>query len=99
LIDKHPDVVRRFLAATAKAIAYMHGHKEWSIAFLKRYFNDNDDQAVRMAYTNFILKINPDGAMQPSWMKDSLGLGAIAGVTGATSINDVFATGFTPIRP
>lgn len=98
LIDKRPDVVRRFLTATAKAIAYMRGHQEWSVAFLKRYFDDNDDQAVRMAYTNFILKINPDGAMQPAWMKDALSLGAAAAVGGATATNDVFAPGFTPIK-
>lgn len=98
LIEKRPDVLRRWLAATAKAVDYMHTHESWTIAFLKRYFNDHDDKTAHMVYTNFMLKIRADGQMQQAWMKDSLELGASGGITSTLPTDAVFSTAFTPIK-
>lgn len=98
LIEKRPDVLRRWLAATSKTIAYMHAHEGWTVAFLKRYFSDDDDRTAKMVYTNFIMKIRTDGIMQQDWMKDALALGSSTGINSTVSTDSVFTTAFIPIK-
>jgi NitT/TauT family transport system substrate-binding protein len=78
MIDKHPDVLKRWLDATSKTVAYMQTHEAWSLAFLKQYFNTTDDTTIQMIYNNVILKIHPDGAMHDDWKRESLTLGSTA---------------------
>lgn len=96
LIDRRPDVLRRWLSATSNAIRYMQGNEDWSEGFLKRYYGDADDQSIDMLYRNVILKINPSGAMHPDWMKTSLALGAPAGATKLPEASLVFLTAPKP---
>ncbi|HXF34480.1 MAG TPA: ABC transporter substrate-binding protein [Candidatus Acidoferrales bacterium] len=98
LIEKRPDVLRRWLAATSKAVVYMQGHESWTVDYLKKYFDESDDRVARLVYRNFIMKIRPDGAMQPAWEQDALELGAAAGVAHVLPADKVFSTAFTPIK-
>jgi NitT/TauT family transport system substrate-binding protein len=98
IIEKRPDVLRRWLEANAKTIIYMQAHEEWTISFLKHYFDEQDDHVIKMVYENFIKNINPDGAMKPDWMKASLELAASANMGTSLPIDQVFTTAFTPIK-
>jgi ABC-type nitrate/sulfonate/bicarbonate transport system substrate-binding protein len=97
LITNHPDVLRRWLAATSKALRYMQTHELWSVQFLKRYFDDPDDKTARMVVDHFINKIPVDGAMRPEWMRQALTLGAASGISTTLSVDRVFSTAFTPV--
>jgi NitT/TauT family transport system substrate-binding protein len=96
LIQKRPDVLRRWLTATSKALAYMQSHEQWTETFLKKYFEDNDDKAIAMVYKDFLMKVNPTGEMHEDWKKTALELPA--GVTSLPPVDKVFSTAFTPIR-
>lgn len=98
LIDKKPDVLRRWLGATSKALAYMQGHESWTVAFLKRYFDDNDEKSVEMVYKNFIMHVNADGAMRPEWEKTALALGSASGIANTLPPDQVFSASFTPVK-
>ncbi len=98
IIDKRPDVLKRWLAATSKALDYMKSHEAWSEAFLKKYFDysNADDKAIAMVYKNFILKINTDGAMHPDWEKTSLE--SLAATPNMPKADQVFTSQFTPVK-
>jgi NitT/TauT family transport system substrate-binding protein len=98
IIEKRPDVLRRWLDANAKTIAYMDSHEDWTIAFLKHYFDENDDRVIKSVYDNFIKHINPDGVMKPEWMQASLDLAAAANMGTKLTTDQVFSTAFTPIK-
>ncbi len=96
IIDKRTDVLKRWLAATSKALDYMKTHESWTEAFLKDYFDDSnaDDKAIAMVYKNFIMKINTDGAMHPDWEKTSLeSTPAVANMS-----EQVFTSAFVPVK-
>ena len=78
MIDKRPDVLRRWLSATSKAVRYMQDNEDWSEGFLKRYLCDDDSQTVALIYQNVIMKMNAGGTMHRDWMATSLQLGAPA---------------------
>jgi NitT/TauT family transport system substrate-binding protein len=99
LIQKRPEVLRRWLEANAKAIIYMQGHEDWTIGFLKHYFEEQDDHVVKLVFDNFIKRINPDGVMKPEWMQASLELAASAGMETKLTADQIFSTAFTPIKP
>ena len=97
LIDTRPDVMKRWLDATSRTVAYMQTHEAWSLAFLKRYFDANDDTTIQMIYNDVILKIRPDGAIHEDWKRESLALGSTALPAGlAASEKAVF---YTPPKP
>jgi ABC-type nitrate/sulfonate/bicarbonate transport system substrate-binding protein len=98
MIGKRPEVLRRWLAANAKTIVYMDAHEDWTIAFLKHYFDETDDRVIKLVYDNFIKHINPDGVMKPEWMQASLDLAASAKMGTKLTIDQIFSTAFTPIR-
>jgi ABC-type nitrate/sulfonate/bicarbonate transport system substrate-binding protein len=98
IIEKRPDVLRRWLAATSKAIVYMQTHESWTVDYMKKYFDESDDRVARMVYKNFIMKIRPDGVMQSAWIRDSLELGESAGITRTLPADKIFSTSFTPVK-
>jgi len=98
IIEKRPDALRRWLEANAKTIAYLNSHEDWAIAFLKRYFDENDDSVIKLVYEDFIKHINPDGVMKPEWMQASLDLAVAANMGTKLNISQVFSTAFTPIK-
>ena len=101
LIQNRPAVLRRWLEANAKAIAYLqrHENENWAIGFLKHYFDEKDDHVIKLVLDNFIRRINPDGVMKPEWMKASLDLAASAGMETKLTADQIFSTAFTPIKP
>jgi len=98
IIEKRPDVLRRWLEANAKTIVYMNSHEDWTIAFLKHYFDEKDDRVIKLVYDNFIKHINPDGVMKPEWMKASLDLAASSSFGTQLTTEQIFSTEFTPIK-
>jgi NitT/TauT family transport system substrate-binding protein len=98
IIQKRPDVLRRWLEANAKAINYMKSHEEWSIKFLKGYFEEKNDRAIKLVYDNFIKNINPNGEMKPEWIKASLELAAGLGQPIKLEADQIFSKDFTPIK-
>lgn len=99
LIQNRPAVLRRWLEANAKAIVYLQSHENWAIEFLKHYFDEKDDDVIKLVLDNFIRRINPDGVMKPEWMKASLDLAASAGMETKLTADQIFSTAFTPIKP
>lgn len=102
MIDKRPDVLRRWLSATSNAVRYMQNNQIWSEKFLKRYLGDSDDQSVHMVYENVIMKIGIAGTMHPDWMRTALALGTEPAPPGTRSkvappsIGTVFLTAAKP---
>ena len=99
LIQKRPEVLHRWLEANAKTVIYMQSHEDWTVAFLKKYFDEKDDQVVKLVFKNFIMRINPDGVMKPAWMDASLKLATSAGMQTKLTADQIFSTAFTPIKP
>jgi NitT/TauT family transport system substrate-binding protein len=99
IMQNRPAVLHRWLEANAKAIVYMQNHEDWSIGFLKHYFDEKDDQVIKLVINNFIRRINPDGVMKPEWMEASLKLAASAGMPTKLTADQIFSTAFTPIKP
>jgi ABC-type nitrate/sulfonate/bicarbonate transport system substrate-binding protein len=99
LITNRPAVLRRWLEANAKTIIYMQTHEDWAVTFLKHYFDEKDDQVVKLVVEKFIKHINPDGVMKPEWMQASLQLAASAGMETKLNADQIFSTAFTPIKP
>ncbi len=98
LIQKRPAVLHRWLEANAKAIAYMQAHEDWSIKFLKDYFDEKNERVIKMVFDNFIVHINPDGVMKPEWIKTSLELAASSGSKEKLVPEQIFSNEFTPIK-
>jgi NitT/TauT family transport system substrate-binding protein len=98
IISKRPDVLRRWLAATSKGLIYMQQHESWTITFLKKYFDDQDDKAVALVYSNFLKSIDPSGSMHADWQKTSLQLAAPSVVASLPPADQVFSSAFTPIK-
>ncbi|HUI11849.1 MAG TPA: ABC transporter substrate-binding protein, partial [Xanthobacteraceae bacterium] len=98
IIEKRPDVLRRWLEANAKTLAYMKTHEDWTIKFLKHYFDEQDDRVIKLVYDNFIKNISPDGVMKPEWMKASLDLAATAKLGTKLTVEQVYSTQFTPVK-
>jgi len=99
LIDKHPAVLHRWLEANAKTIIYMQTHEDWTITFLKHYFDEQDDNVVKLVIDKFIKHMNPDGAMRPEWKQASLKLAASAGMETKLTADQIFSDAFTPVKP
>jgi NitT/TauT family transport system substrate-binding protein len=76
MIEKRPDVLKRWIAATSKTVDYMQTHEAWSIDFLKQYLDTSDDTIVHLIYDDYIRKINMPGTMHPDWMRAALPAGA-----------------------
>lgn len=77
----------------------MQTHEDWTVTFLKHYFDEKDDQVVKLVVEKFIKHINPDGVMKPEWMQASLALATSAGMTTKLTADQIFSTAFTPIKP
>ena len=98
IIEKRPDVLKRWLKATSKALAYMQTHETWTETFLKKYFDDTDDKSIAMVYKDFLMKVNPTGEMHADWKKTALELPPSAAAQTLPPVDKVFSTAFTPVR-
>ena len=97
MVEKHPDVIKRWLTANSKAIVYMQEHEDWTLAFLKRYTSETDPRVLKLTFDKIIMSMKPSCDMDPVWMKNSLELATAAGMTGLPDTNGIFVQGFTPV--
>ena len=98
-INGRADVLRRFLQANMKAVAYMQRNETWSIAFLKKYLDEKDDRVVKMCYERIVKKLRTDGLVRPEWLKSSLDLAVLAGVRNVPTVEQIFVGKFVPVEP
>ncbi len=97
LITKRPDALRRWLTATSRGLIYMQQHESWTVSFLKSYFDDQDEKAIELVYSDFLKSIDPASTMHGDWEKTSLQLAAPNLVASLPPANQVFTSAFTPI--
>lgn len=95
LIENRPNVLRRWLLATAKAVAYMQANELWTEKFLAAYLDESDDASISMMYRDFIMKIDSTGEMHADWKRTALDLPAHG--ANAALISGLFSTAFVPI--
>ena len=98
MIDQKGDVIRRWLSANAKAINHMQSNEAWTIEFLKRYTQESDPRVLKLTFDTSIKNLRTDGLMEKSWMENSLRLATDGGVN-LPPLTDIFAIGFTPVKP
>jgi NitT/TauT family transport system substrate-binding protein len=98
MIDRKSDVIRRWLAANAKAISYMQANEAWTIEFLKRYTQESDPRVLKLTFDTSIKNLRTDGLMEKSWMENSLKLATDGGIS-LPPLTEIFAIGFTPVSP
>jgi ABC-type nitrate/sulfonate/bicarbonate transport system substrate-binding protein len=98
MIDKHADVLKRWLVATSMTVNYLQSHEEWTKSFLKEYFNEDNTEVATTVYRDFIMNIRADGLMKQEWMDDSLKAAQFLGDEQPLAPEKVFDTSFTPIK-
>jgi ABC-type nitrate/sulfonate/bicarbonate transport system substrate-binding protein len=99
MIDKHADVLKRWLVATSVTVSYMQSHEGWTESFLKEYFKEDNTDVATTVYKDFIMNIRADGLMKQEWMDDSLKAAQFLGDEQPLAPEKVFDTTFTPIKP
>ncbi len=92
------DVLRRWLAASSKGLIYMQQHRPWTETFLKSYFDDQDEAAIGLVYSDFLTKVDPGGSMHLDWQKSSLEYIAPNLAATLPPPDQVFSAAYTPIR-
>jgi NitT/TauT family transport system substrate-binding protein len=98
MIERKADVIQRWLSANAKAIIHMQSNEAWTIEFLKRYTQESDARVLKLTFDTSIKNLRVDGLMEKAWMENSLRLATDGGVN-LPPLSDIFAIGFTPVRP
>ena len=98
MIDNHPDVLKRWLAATSETISTLQSDEPRAEEVLKDYFKENNPQVLKAVYKDFIMNIHPDGVMKKEWMEDSMQAAEFFGDKEPLSLDKIFNTAFTPIQ-
>lgn len=99
MINKHPDVLKRWLLATSMTVSYMQSHEDWTESWLKEYFKEDNVEVARTVYKDFIMNVRADGLMKKEWMDESLKAAQFLGDDQPLAAEKVFDTTFTPIKP
>jgi ABC-type nitrate/sulfonate/bicarbonate transport system substrate-binding protein len=99
MIDKHPDVLKRWLAATSETISTLQANEGKAVDVLKEYFKEDNPQVLKAVYKDFIMNIHPNGIMKKEWMQDSLQAAEFFGDKDPLSLDKIFSSAFTPIEP
>jgi NitT/TauT family transport system substrate-binding protein len=98
MIDKHPDVLKRWLAATSETISAMQSDEARAEKVLEDYFKEDNPQVLKAVYKDFIMNIHPDGVMKKEWMEDSMQAAEFFGDKESLSLDKIFNIAFTPIE-
>lgn len=99
MIDKKPDVVRRFLEAVMKTTKDMQDNEAYGLAYIKKYTKEKNDSVAKLAYDVIIKNATIDGMIKPEWLQNSLELATIAGIKDRPPIDQLFTDKFVPINP
>ena len=99
MIDKKPDVVRRFLEAVMKTTKHMQDNEAYGLGYIKKYTKEKDDSVAKLAYDVIIKNATIDGMIKPEWLQNSLELATIAGIKDLPPVDQLFTDKFVPINP
>jgi NitT/TauT family transport system substrate-binding protein len=96
MVDKRPDVLRRWLKANHKAVDYMQSHEDWTLKFLQRYTEDDDAQAIKAAYDESIKHLVADQKVTVEWLQSELALASRLWAIGLPDAGQIYANMFEP---
>jgi NitT/TauT family transport system substrate-binding protein len=97
LIEKRPDVLRRYLKSLLKAVDYMQKNESYSKAFLAKYMGETDQEIVNRSFSDILMQTRTDGLVKQEWVKASLELMKLVGMTSIPPVSDVFTDKFLPV--
>lgn len=98
MIEKRPDVLKRYLQALLKTVDYMRKNEEWTKKYLAKYAGESDPLVLDRAYKEVILDIRVDGMIEPDWIKASLALMKLESADPTPSVDEVFTSKFLPVK-
>ena len=97
LIDKKPDVLKRWFEALAMAVTEMQRDEAGAIAFLAKYHDEKDPKALKTAYDGLIKTLRPDGFVKVEWVDNALKTATASGVENLPRAGDIIDNRFTPL--
>jgi NitT/TauT family transport system substrate-binding protein len=98
MIEKRPDVLKRYLQALMKAVDYMQKHEDWTKKFLAKYAGESDPVVLDRAYRDVMMEVRVDGLIKPEWIKSSLALMKLVSSDQTPTVEAVFTNKFLPIK-
>jgi ABC-type nitrate/sulfonate/bicarbonate transport system substrate-binding protein len=98
MIDKRPDVLKRYLQALMKAVDYMQKHEDYTKKFLAKYANESDPDVLDRAYREVMMEVHTDAMVKPEWIKTSLGLMQLLSSDPTPPVEAVFTDKFLPVK-
>jgi NitT/TauT family transport system substrate-binding protein len=99
MIEKRPDVLKRYLQALMKAVDYMRKNEAWTKIYLAKYSGETDPGVLDRAYREVIMKIRTDGLIEVDWVQGSLDLMKLVSADEIPPAKAVFTPQFLPIKP
>ena len=98
MIEKRPDVLKRYLQALLKAVDYMQKNEDWTKKYLAKYAGESDPAVLDQAYRDVIMQIRLDGMIERDWITSSLALMKLVSPEEAPSVDAVFTNKFLPVK-
>lgn len=98
MIEKRPDVLKRYLQALLKAVDYMQKHEDWTKKYLAKYAGESDPVVLDRAYREVMMEVRVDGMIKPEWIKNSLALMKLVSSDETPPVSAVFTDKFLPVK-
>ena len=98
MIEKRPDVLKRYLQALLKAVDYMQKHEDYTKKFLAKYAGESDPEVLNRAYREVMMEVGVDGTIKPEWIKTSLSLMKLVSSDETPPVKAVFTDKFLPVK-
>ena len=96
LIKEKPELVQKTINALYGGLAFLRANREQAIKLIAA-IDEIPDEIATAEYEGNIVKLSPDGAIEPEWMTRALELAALSGVTGMAPASETFVTTFRPV--
>lgn len=98
MIEKRPDVLKRYLQALLKAVDYMKKNEDYTKKFLAKYAGESDPEVLDRAYRDVMMEVGTDGMIKPEWIKASLELMKLETTDALPPVEQVFTDKFLPVK-
>jgi NitT/TauT family transport system substrate-binding protein len=98
MIEKRPDVLKRYLQALLKAVDYMKKNEDYTKKFLAKYAGESDAEVLDRAYRDVMMEVATDGMIKPEWIKASLELMKLESADALPAVDAVFTDKFLPVK-
>jgi len=98
MIEKRPDVLKRYLQALMKAVDYMQKNEDYTKKFLAKYAGESDPEVLDRAYRDVMMEVRVDALIKPEWIKDSLALMKLVSSDETPAVEAVFTDKFLPVK-